>query len=370
VEFQLTSSGGTSTTAASQMTSDMAGAQTFATQVMADLSGAVVSLMCVLGDRLDLFKNLAAHGPATSAELADRAGADKRYTHDWLGALASAGYLEYEPESRRFTLPPEHALALAVEGNPMFMGGAYQQIAGLLEALDLLTVAFRNGEGLAQEAYSENVWEGMERISAGWFDHLLVQQWIPMVPEVQAKLEDGAHVADIGCGSGRALIKLAQAFPNSSFVGYDTFEPVLARANATAEAASVTDQVRFEKRDVLEGLPEQYDLITTFDVVHDFVDPVTGLEVIRRSLLPGGTYLLLEINCSDKLEENAGPVGTILYGTSVLYSKPVSLANGGKGQGTLSLPEYKVQELCAKTGFRQVRKLTDTPFNILYEVKP
>ncbi len=341
------------------------------TRIMGDMSAAVVSMMCALGDRLGFFKNLAMQGPATSAELAARTRTNERYVREWLSALSSAGYLEYDPTSKHFTLPPEHAIALAGEGSPMFMGGAYQQLPALLERLDQVEHAFRHGGGVPQDAYSENLWEGMERISAGWFDHLLVQQWIPAIPDIQAKLERGAYVVDVGCGSGLALIRLAQAFPNSRFVGYDGYGPVISHANSNAAAAGVVDRVRFEQRDVVETLPEQYDLITTFDVLHDVVNPHALLQTIRRALKPEGTYLLLEMNCSDKLEENVGPVAAILYSTSVLYCTPTSLANGGEGLGTMGLPESKVREFCAQAGFSSVSRVpTYNPFNILYEVKP
>jgi SAM-dependent methyltransferase len=352
-------------------TFDMVKMGSFMNQVMGDLSGAVVSTMCTLGDRLGLFKALAANGPATSAQLANIAEINERYAREWLSALASAGYLEYDPSNGHFTLPPEHAPVLAQEGGPMFMGGVYQHLPGLSGTLDQITEAFRHGGGVGQEAYGEDFREGMERISAGWFENMLVQQWISAIPDVQDKLERGALVADVGCGNGRAIIRLALAFPNSHFVGYDMFSPVINRARANAEFAEVANRVRFEQCDAVNGLPEQFDLITTFDVIHDIANPRAVLKGFRRALLPDGAYLLLEIKCSEKLEENAGPVGAILYGTSVLYCTPTSIANGGDGLGTMGLPWPKVRELCAEAGFSNVRRhLLDNPFNVLYDVRP
>jgi hypothetical protein len=221
--------------------------EAFVNRVMGDMAGAVVCTMCVLGDRLGLFKELAANGPATSAELAARASINERYAREWLKALACAGYLEYDTATGRFALPPEYAPTLAQEGGPMFMGGVYQHLPGLFGQLDLLTEAFRHGGGVPQDVYGEDFRIGMERISAGWFENMLVQQWIASLPEVRAKLERGARVADIGCGSGRALIKLAQAFPRSSFVGYDMFPPAIARATANAEQVGVAERVRAQR---------------------------------------------------------------------------------------------------------------------------
>ena len=263
----------------------------FMNRVIGDMSGAVASIMCTLGDRLGLFKIMASAGSLTSDELAARAGISERYAREWLSALSSAGYLEYDPASLRFTLPPEYAPALAQEGGPVFMGGVYQHLPGLFGALDRLADAFRLGSGVAQDTYGEDFRAGMERISASWFDNLLVQQWLPEVPDTLSKLERGASVADIGCGSGRAVIKLAQAFPNSRFVGFDLFEPAIERATANAAAAGVADRVRFVRCDAARELPGQYDLITAFDVLHDISNPLAVLRNISWSLLPGGTRL-------------------------------------------------------------------------------
>jgi 2-polyprenyl-3-methyl-5-hydroxy-6-metoxy-1,4-benzoquinol methylase len=350
---------------------DMARAQSFINRVMGDLSGAVVSIMCAIGDRLGFFKSLCWGGPATSEELAGRAGVSERYAREWLSAMASAGYVEYDPVSQRFALPAEHAMVLAMEGGPMFMGGVYQHLPGLFRPLEHVIQAFIQGGGVPQSAFDDDFREGMERISASWFENFLVPEWISALPDVKSKLERGARAADIGCGGGRALIKLAQVFPASTFVGYDLFEPALARARANAQRANVEDRVRFVQQNVVDGLPEQYDLITTFDVIHDIASPKTVLEGIRKALLPDGTFLMLEINSSDRLEENVGPIATMLYGTSVLYCTPTSLANGGEGLGTMGLPETKVRELCAAAGFSSVRRLPiQNPFNALYEAKP
>jgi SAM-dependent methyltransferase len=350
---------------------DQAKMEAFVHKVLGDTSAAMTTTLAVLGDRLGLFKDLAVHGSSTSGELATRTGINERYAREWLGGMASAGYLEYDPASRRFTLPPEHAPALAQEGGPVFFGGIFQGFPGMIGVLDQLTVAFREGGGVPQSAYSDHTWDGMERFTNIWFENLLTQQWLPAMPEVQAKLERGAQVADVGCGRGRGLIKLAQTFPNSRYVGYDVFGPTVERATANAQAARVADRVRFEQHDVSQSLPELYDVITTFDVVHDAADPVGLLRTIRQALRPDGVYVCLDINCSDKLEENIGPLGTMFHGFSVFYCMTTSLAQGGLGLGTLGFHEPKVRELCAEAGFKSVRRVPlENPFNNLYEIRP
>jgi len=348
---------------------DQAKTEAFVGKVLADTAGLAVTALSSIGDRLGLFKNLAEQGPATSGELAERAQINERYAREWLGAMACAGYVEYEPVTRRFTLPPEHIPVLAQEGGPVFFGGVQEEMIGVVGPINQLMQAFRNGGGVPMEAYDPSTWEGVTRFTSAWFENLLVPVWLPLMPEVQAKLEHGALVADVGCGQGKALIKLAQTYPQSRYVGYDNFAPAIEQAKANAHAARVADRVRFEHRDVSEGLPEQYDVITTFDVVHDAVNPRRLLRAIRNALRPDGRYVCLEINSSDKLEENIGLLGSFFYSVSVLYCMTTSLAHHGEGLGTVGIPESKMRELCAEAEFSNVRRVPmENPFNILYEV--
>ncbi len=351
-----------------QPTVDQTKAEAFFGKVVADTSGMAVTIMTSLGDRLELFKNLA-YGPATSAQLATRAGLNERYTREWLSAMASAGYVEYDPASARFTLPPEHIPVLAQENGPFFCGGIHQFLLGLSEQRQGLLQVFRQGGGIPQSAYSDDVWEGMARANASSFEHLLVPVWIPSMPAVQAHLVQGALVADVGCGQGRALIKLAQSYPASRYVGYDVFELLIAQATKAAERAGVADRVRFRCLDASQGLPEAYDVITTFDVVHDAASPRGLLRAIRQALRPEGRYVCVEPTSSDKLEENAGPLGAVLYSMSVLYCMTTSLADHGEGLGTAGLPESKLRELCVDVGFSSTHRVPlENPFNTLYEI--
>jgi SAM-dependent methyltransferase len=350
---------------------DQARVEAFMGKLIGDLGGTMAALLACLGDRLGLFKELADRGPATPAELAQRAGVNERYAAEWLLGLTSAGYLEYDRESGRYALPPEHAVALAQEGGPFFVGGAYEILPELVRPVDQLAEAFRSGGGVSQAAFDTRFWEGMERFTAGWFENQLLQEWIPAIPDAQAALEAGGTLADIGCGSGRAVIKLAQGFPKARFVGYDAFEGQVERARENVEQAGLGGRVRIEQLDVADGLPEAYDVITTFDVIHDAVDPLRLLAAIRRGLAPDGTYVLLDINCADDPHDNVGPLATMFYGVSVYYCMTTSLAHGGAGLGTNGLPEAKARELCLQAGFSSVRRVPiDDPFDILYEVKP
>ena len=341
----------------------------FMEHVLGDAAGLMTSTLATLGDRLGLFKALSRH-PATSSELAAAAEINERYAREWLRGMHAAGYLELERGSGRYTLPPEHAQVVAVEGGPAFLGGAFQLTFGYLRTIEHLTEAFRSGGGVPQSAYPSETWEGMGRFSRSFYDNLLVQQWLPMVSGLEPKLERGARWADVGCGSGIALIRLAEAYPASTFVGYDNFEGQLLLARQAAAEAGVSDRVRFELYDAADGLPERFDVISTFDVVHDAIDPAALLTAIRRALTADGTYLMLEMNSADDPDDNVGPLATLLYGVSVLYCMTTSLAHGGAGLGTCGLPAARVRELCHESGFASVEQLDlQDPFNSLYVVK-
>jgi SAM-dependent methyltransferase len=351
-----------------QQSIDQAKTEAFVGKVLTDVTSTVTTVMASIGDRLGLFKHLAS-SPATSVELAERAHIDERYAREWLSEMASAGYLVYDPISQHFTLPSEHVPVLAEEGGPFFLGGAHQMLMAEIGPLNQLLQAFQQGGGVPVEDYGPDLWEGQARFSGGFFEHLLVPVWLPAMPEVQAKLERGALVADVGCGQGRALIKLAQSYPQSRYVGYDVFAPSVATATAVAQAAGVADRVHFECLDASEGLPEQYDIITTFDVVHDAASPLRLLRAIREGLRLDGRYICMEANGSDKLEENVGLIGSLFYGVSVLYCMTTSLANHGEGLGTMGLPETKLRALCSEAGWSPVRRVPiEIPFNNLYEI--
>ena len=344
-------------------------AEQFTGRVLTDTAAAATVVMAALGDRLGLFRQLAQAGPATSGELAGRAALSERYVREWLAGLYAAGYLEFDPAEERFSLPAEHVPTLASEPGPAFFGGVHQELIGAIQRYDQVAAAFRDGGGVAPADLHPDVWAGTSRFTAQWHQNMLVQQWLPLVPGTTAKLSAGARVADVGCGTGQALIALARAFPAITATGYDVHPPSVEQARRAAAEAGLADRVSYQVLDAAAGLPDSFDVITTFDVVHDAVDPLGLLRSIRDALRPGGSYLCLEINCSDQAAANTGPVATLLYGFSVLYCMTTSLAEGGEGLGTLGLPEPVLRDLAAKADFVQVRHVEmDNPFNSLYEL--
>jgi SAM-dependent methyltransferase len=341
----------------------------FAQRVLGDATATLTVLIAALGDRLGLFRALAAR-PATPDELAAAAGVVPRYAREWLAAMAAAGYLTYEPEADRFTLPPAHLPVLALDDTPASLGSVLQWTFGVAPALDAVATAFRTGRGVPPAAYGPDLWPAMERLSAPAFVNGLVQQWLPELPAVTAALRAGADVVDVGCGGGRALIELARAFPASRFLGVDALPAQVDRARANARAAGVADRVRFVELDAAAGLPDRYDVILTFDVLHDAADPLGLVRALRAALRPGGSLVVSDFNGAPTLAGNLNPFGALGYAVSVLYCLSVSLAHGGAGLGTLGLPEPRLAELCAEAGFATVRRLpVQDPLNAVYEVR-
>jgi 2-polyprenyl-3-methyl-5-hydroxy-6-metoxy-1,4-benzoquinol methylase len=351
---------------------DESSVEGFAEKVLGDYAGANAFLMAGLGDRLGLFVALAASEPQSSFELAARTGLQERYLREWLAGMAAAGYLTYDAPSGRYAMPDAHVPVLAEEAGTWFFGAAFFDFStNYGETFRLLAEAFRVGGGVSQEVYGEEVAESIDRFTAPWFEHRLVPEWIPAMPNVQALLEAGATVCDVGCGRGRALIKLAETYPGCRFTGIDAYEPAIRGARVHAEKAGVTERVRFEVADAAAGLPEQFDLVTTFDVLHDSTDPLGLLRAIHDALDPTGRYVCVDINCAANPENNAGALGTVLYGSSLAYCLPVSLATGGAGLGTLGLPRSILTALAHEAEFSRVHQVPiDDPFNNLYELIP
>ena len=341
----------------------------FLWQAVNDVGTALHGALSFIGDRLGLFKAMAAGGPMTVEELARKTRLHRRYLREWLGAMTAAQYVEHDPATDRYRLPPEHALVVADETSPFFLGGFLELIVPCVSQAPKLVRAFRNGKGVPQRAYPPETFEAIERSSAAWYRHKLVQEWLPTMPDVVAKLAAGGTYADVGCGSGRAAITVAKAFPRARVAGYDNHAGSIARARKNARAEGVARRVTFEARDAKRMPAGRFDLVSTFDVVHDAADPVGLVKAVRRALAPGGAYLMLETNVAPTVDGNVNPIGKLLYSVSTLYCMTQSLAANGAGLGA-AMGEPKARELADKAGFGRFRRLpVEDPFSVLYELK-
>ncbi len=352
---------------------DMQKAQTFAFKVLGDITAQQMGTLSAVADRLGLFRTLAEASPLTCEEFARRASIDGRYAREWLSAMACHGYVSYDDATKQFTLPPEHAFCLADPDSPFYLGSFIVMARPFWANLDLLTAAFKHGGGVPQEHYGDEFWCGFERFTRTGFKNNLCQDWIPALPAVDAALRAGGSVADVGCGNGQALLFLAQGYPAATLVGYDNYAPAIEAANANARAAGLAGRVHYEVCDVTKGIPGAYDLITTFDVVHDMPYPRAALREIKRALKPGGSYFVLEFLFHGDLQQNIEhPLGLGAFGYSVStnYCMTQALAVGGEGTGTC-MGEEKMRELAAEAGFGQFRRLDfpQNPFNIFYEIQ-
>jgi len=347
---------------------DHAKVEKFVERVVDDVGTALRGGLCYIGDKLRIFKAMAATGPVTVEELARHTGLNSRYLKEWLGAMVTATYIEYNPETGRYLLPPEHAAPLADETFPYFVGGFLEMIVPAVTVAPKVAEAFRTGKGVDQNEYSPEMFESIERGTAPWYRNQLIQKWLPTMPHVAQALAAGGSALDVGCGSGRACIAMSKAFPKAQVFGYDNHALSIGRAIANADAEGAN--VHFHVVDCVNLPAGKFDFVTTFDVVHDAVDPVALMKSIRGALKKDGSYLMLEMNCSPKLEENANPIGRFLYSVSTLYCMTTSLAHDGAGIGA-AMGEPKARELATQAGFREFRRLPiDDPFSLLYELRP
>jgi SAM-dependent methyltransferase len=346
---------------------DEAKLEAFLGKVVTDAGSALSSLLVHIGDRLGLYKALADGKPATPAELAERTGTNERMIREWLSSQAAAGYVTYDPASGTFTLPVEHAAALADESSPALVQGFFQVIAAVYQSVDKAEEAFRTGKGLAWGDHHHGLFEGTERFFRPGYEANLVSAWIPALDGAQAKLEAGADVADVGCGHGASTIILAKAYPNSRFTGFDYHGPSIERARKLAAEEGVADRVTFEVADATSN-PGTYDLIAFFDCLHDMADPSGAAEQAFKALKPDGTVLLVEPNANDRLEDNLDPRGVAFYSASALVCTPCSLDAGGPALGAQA-GEARLRDVVTGAGFTKFRRATETPFNMVLEAK-
>jgi SAM-dependent methyltransferase len=334
-----------------------------------DFGAAGFAATVVIGDRLGLYRALAT-GPATAAELADRTSTHERYVAEWLAAQAASGYISYDPDGERFSLSEEQAFALAHEDGPMYLPGAFQVMVAAVKDEPKVTAAFRSGTGVGWHEHDPDLFAGTERFFRPGYAANLVSHWIPALDGVQAKLEAGARVADVGCGHGASTILMAQAFPHSTFVGFDYHQPSIERAQKAAAKAGVADRCRFQVAPANAYPGAGYDLVAVFDALHDMGDPVGTAAHIRRTLAPEGTFLLVEPYAGDRLEDNLNPVGRAFYAASTLLCVPHSLTEEPGAALGAQAGERRLGEVATAAGFGRFRRAAETPFNLVFEARP
>jgi 2-polyprenyl-3-methyl-5-hydroxy-6-metoxy-1,4-benzoquinol methylase len=349
---------------------DQAKLDAFVGKVVGEMGAMFGGGLMVLGDRLGLYRAMADGKPVTSAALAERTGTNERYVREWLMAQASGGYVEYDASAKTFRLPPEHAFALTDEFGALFFPGAFQVALGALKAIPKLEQRFRSGDGLDWGEQDRDVFEGTERFFRPNYIAHLLGEWLPALDGVQAKLEKGARVADVGCGRGASTILLAKAFPKSTFVGFDYHEPSIEGAREAATRAGVKGNVRFERAKATDFPGEGYDLVAFFDCLHDMGDPVAVAKHVRGRMAKDGTWMVVEPFAGDRPEQNLNPVGRVFYSASTLLCCPASMAQDGRAAFGAQAGEARLSDAIRKGGFSRVRRAAETPFNIVLEARP
>ncbi|MFE3193058.1 class I SAM-dependent methyltransferase [Nocardia sp. NPDC059240] len=351
------------------MTIDADTLNTFLGRFVADLGATFAAGNVVIGHRLGLYRALAT-GPARTAELAERTGTSPRYLEEWLRGQAAGGYVEYDPPTQTYSMTEEQAFALADPDSAVYIPGAFVLALGTLKAEPRIAEAFRTGAGLGWHEHDEEVFLGCEQFFRPGYLANLVPAWIPALDGVEAKLRAGATVADIGCGLGASTILLAQEFPNSMFTGWDYHDKSIELAAKRAAAAGVTNRVGFRTATAQTFSGTGYDFVATFDCLHDMGDPVDAARHIRGSLAPDGTWMIVEPYAEDTVTGNLTPVGRVYYNASTQLCVPNALSQPGGYALGAQAGEAAIRRVTAEAGFTRFRRAAETPFNLVYEVRP
>jgi SAM-dependent methyltransferase len=342
----------------------------FVLRMLNDLGGALSVPLVRIGDRLGLYKALHEQGPMTSTELASRAGIAERYAREWLSHQAASGYVTFDPDTGRFSLPTEQAMVLAEPDSPVFMQGGFDLATTLMENQMLVEPAFRTGRGVGWGEQSQCLFCAAGRFFRPGYLNNLVSSWLPALDRVVEKLERGARIADVGCGHGFSTVMMAKAFPNSTFIGYDFHPTSIEQARSHAEQHGVTANTRFEVALASDYPAEDLDLVTFFDCLHDMGDPAGAARHVRQTLKPDGSWMIVEPAAGDRLQDNLNPVSRLYYAASTMICVPTSLdqpvgaALGAQaGFATLS-------SVIRDGGFTHVRQAVTTPINMVLEARP
>ena len=349
---------------------DMDKLMEFVFRVVGEIGATLNTALVVMGDRLGLYRALAGAGPTSAADLAERTGTAERYVREWLNAQAAGGFVTYDPDSGRYTLPPEQAMALTDESCPAYLPGFFQIALGSVTDSPRITEVAQTGAGFGWHEHVHDVHEGCERFFRPGYNAHLIAEWLPALDGVVTKLETGAQVADVGCGHGASTILMAQAFPNSAFTGSDYHSGSIETARSQADKAGVGDRVRFEASPASGYEGTGYDLVTMFDCLHDMGDPVGAARHVLSTLKPDGAWMIVEPMAGDRVEDNLNPVGRAYYSFSTLLCTPASLSQDvGLALGAQA-GEARIADVVKAGGFTRFRRVAQTPFNIVYEARP
>ncbi len=342
----------------------------FVGKMLGDLGGAFSVPTVRLGLRLGLFDALHNNGPATSAELAERAGdLAERYVREWALAQAANGYVEYDSVSGRFSMSPEQAMVFCVKDSPVYLAGAFDLAAAMIEGEQKVERSFRTGAGVRWGDTAGCLFCATGAFFRPGYVNNIVQNWLPALDGVTEKLESGAKVADIGCGVGFSTVLMAQAFPNSHFVGYDFHVPSVEEARRHAEVHEVGERVRFEALRAKDIRESGFDLVTSFDCLHDMGDPQGCAGHMRRILKSDGTWMVVEPIAGNSPKDNMNAVGRLYYNASTMICVPTSLDQEvGEGLGAQA-GEAKLTEIIGRGGFTRVRRATEGPFTMILEAR-
>src|SRR5271165_1427466 len=328
--------------------------QEFPGRFVTDLGATFAAGNVVTGHHLGLYRALAAC-PARAAELAEQTSTNPRYIAEWLRGQAAGGYVEYDQVTDTYSMTEEQAFVLAL---------------GTLKAEPRITEAFRTGAGMGWHEHDQNVFAGCEQFFRPGYIANLIPSWIPALDGVEHKLQAGAKVADIGCGLGASTILLAQQYPNTRFTGSDYHDQSIEIARKRAADAGVADRISFEVASAADFSGTGYDLAATFDCLHDMGDPLAAARHIRQALKPDGTWLVVEPYAADEVAGNLNPVGRVYYNASTQLCVPNALSQPGGYALGAQAGEAAIRQVTADAGFTRFRRAAETPFNLVYEVRP